>query len=161
MGRALHGIGLGVTTRSGFLTTGGVPGEPGTSWTGSRSCSFETEIEIEQTPFEGRALTGWTMICAEMPLAAANDGLFPERFKRMNKAGVPSFGIVASTTLASIAMIVNYLGSSGATAFTTLPTATISTRSPPTSCAGSLATEECSVSPRGPRCWSWPHRYSH
>jgi APA family basic amino acid/polyamine antiporter len=66
------------------------------------------------------ALTGWTMICAEMPLAAANDGLFPERFKRLSKAGVPAFGITASTTLASIAMIINYLGSSGANAFTTL-----------------------------------------
>jgi APA family basic amino acid/polyamine antiporter len=66
------------------------------------------------------ALNGWTMICAEMPLAAAKDGLFPDRFQRMNKAGVPAFGIFASTTLASIAMIVNYLGSSGATAFTTL-----------------------------------------
>jgi APA family basic amino acid/polyamine antiporter len=66
------------------------------------------------------ALNGWTMICAEMPLAAANDGLFPERFKRLSSAGVPAFGIVASTLLASIAMIVNYLGSSGATAFTTL-----------------------------------------
>src|SRR5262245_10946643 len=66
------------------------------------------------------ALNGWTMICAEMPLAAANDGLFPERFKRISSAGVPAFGIVASTTLASIAMFVNYLGSSGATAFTTL-----------------------------------------
>jgi basic amino acid/polyamine antiporter, APA family len=66
------------------------------------------------------ALTGWTMICAEMPLAAAKDGLFPDRFKRVNKADVPAFGIIASTTLASIAMIVNYLGSSGATAFTTL-----------------------------------------
>ena len=38
----------------------------------------------------------------------------------MNKAGVPAFGIIAATTLVSIAMIVNYLGSSGATAFTTL-----------------------------------------
>jgi APA family basic amino acid/polyamine antiporter len=66
------------------------------------------------------ALIGWTMICAEMPLAAANDGLFPERFKQMNKAGVPAFGIIASTTLASIAMVINYLGSSGANAFTTL-----------------------------------------
>ena len=56
------------------------------------------------------ALNGWTMICAEMPLAAAKDGLFPERFKRMSKAGVPAFGIIASTTLASIAMIINYLG---------------------------------------------------
>jgi basic amino acid/polyamine antiporter, APA family len=66
------------------------------------------------------ALTGWTMICAEMPLAAAKDGLFPERFKRISNNGVPAFGVVASTVLASIAMIVNYLGSGGATVFTTL-----------------------------------------
>ena len=66
------------------------------------------------------ALNGWTMICAEMPLAAANDGLFPERFKRMSKNGVPTFGIVASTVLASVAMIINYLGAGGATVFTTL-----------------------------------------
>ena len=66
------------------------------------------------------ALNGWTMICAEMPLAAAKDGLFPEQFKRISSAGVPAFGIVASTVLASIAMIINYLGSSGATVFTTL-----------------------------------------
>jgi basic amino acid/polyamine antiporter, APA family len=66
------------------------------------------------------ALNGWTMICAEMPLAAANDGLFPDRFKRLSKNGVPAFGIVVSTVLASVAMLVNYLGSSGATAFTTL-----------------------------------------
>jgi APA family basic amino acid/polyamine antiporter len=66
------------------------------------------------------ALNGWTMICAEMPLAAANDGLFPEQFKRMSGAGVPAFGIIASTVLASIAMAINYLGSNGATVFTTL-----------------------------------------
>jgi APA family basic amino acid/polyamine antiporter len=66
------------------------------------------------------ALNGWTMICAEMPLAAAKDGLFPERFKRFSRTGVPAFGIVVSTLLASVAMIVNYLGSSGANAFTTL-----------------------------------------
>jgi APA family basic amino acid/polyamine antiporter len=66
------------------------------------------------------ALNGWTMICAEMPLAAANDGLFPERFKRLSGRGVPVFGIVASTVLASIAMAINYLGSNGATVFTTL-----------------------------------------
>jgi APA family basic amino acid/polyamine antiporter len=66
------------------------------------------------------ALNGWTMICAEMPLAAAKDGLFPERFKRVSRLGVPVFGIVASTALASIAMIINYMGSGGATVFTTL-----------------------------------------
>jgi APA family basic amino acid/polyamine antiporter len=66
------------------------------------------------------ALNGWTMICAAMPQAAAEDGLFPERFKRVSKAGVPAFGIVVSTVLASIAMAVNYLGSNGETVFTTL-----------------------------------------
>jgi APA family basic amino acid/polyamine antiporter len=66
------------------------------------------------------ALVGWTMICAEMPLAAANDGLFPEHFKRISGKGVPAFGIIASTVLASIAICINYLGSNGQTVFTTL-----------------------------------------
>src|SRR6516165_12040349 len=34
------------------------------------------------------ALNGWTMIVAEMPLAAAKDGLFDDRFKRLSKKGV-------------------------------------------------------------------------
>src|SRR5262245_35171168 len=66
------------------------------------------------------ALNGWTMICAEMPLAAAQDGLFPERFSKMSTKGVPVFGIIASTVLASIAMGINYIGSGGAQVFTTL-----------------------------------------
>jgi APA family basic amino acid/polyamine antiporter len=66
------------------------------------------------------ALNGWTMICAEMPLAAAKDGLFPDRFKNLSAKGVPVFGIVSATALASIAMAVNYIGSGGATVFTTL-----------------------------------------
>jgi APA family basic amino acid/polyamine antiporter len=66
------------------------------------------------------ALNGWTMICAEMPLAAAKDGLFPERFKHISKNGVPAYGIIASTALASIAMAINSIGSGGATVFTTL-----------------------------------------
>ncbi len=66
------------------------------------------------------ALTGWTMICAEMPLAAAKDGLFPQRFGRLSASGVPAFGVVVSTVLASVAMIINYLGAAGATVFTTL-----------------------------------------
>ena len=38
------------------------------------------------------ALNGWTMICAEMPLAAARDGLFPARFGRLSSRRVPAFG---------------------------------------------------------------------
>jgi basic amino acid/polyamine antiporter, APA family len=66
------------------------------------------------------ALNGWIMISAEMPLAAAKDGLFPERFKRISKNGVPAFGVVVSGLLSSAAVIVNYIGSNGATVFTTL-----------------------------------------
>ena len=66
------------------------------------------------------ALNGWTLVTAEMPRAAAQDGVFPRRFERLNRRGSPAFGVIASTTLASIAMIINYLGSSGQTVFTTL-----------------------------------------
>jgi APA family basic amino acid/polyamine antiporter len=66
------------------------------------------------------ALNGWTMICAEMPHAAAADGLFPARFKALSRNGVPAFGIIASTVLASIAVVINYLGANGETVFTTL-----------------------------------------
>jgi basic amino acid/polyamine antiporter, APA family len=66
------------------------------------------------------ALNGWTMICAEMPLAAAKDGLFPRRFGRLSSSKVPAFGIISSTALASVAVIISYLGTNGATVFTTL-----------------------------------------
>jgi APA family basic amino acid/polyamine antiporter len=38
----------------------------------------------------------------------------------MSKSQVPAFGIIASTALASVAIVINYVGSSGATVFTTL-----------------------------------------
>jgi APA family basic amino acid/polyamine antiporter len=66
------------------------------------------------------ALNGWTMICAEMPLAAAKDGLFPHQFGRLSGRRVPALGIVASTGLASAAMVISYTGASGSTVFTTL-----------------------------------------
>jgi APA family basic amino acid/polyamine antiporter len=66
------------------------------------------------------ALNGWIMICAEMPLAAARDGLFPRAFGKLSGRGVPAFGILSSTVLGSAAMVVSYLGASGATVFNTL-----------------------------------------
>jgi APA family basic amino acid/polyamine antiporter len=66
------------------------------------------------------ALNGWIMICAEMPLAAANDGLFPPAFGRLSRRGVPATGIVWSTILSSVAMVVSFLGASGASVFNTL-----------------------------------------
>jgi APA family basic amino acid/polyamine antiporter len=66
------------------------------------------------------ALNGWTMVTAEMPRAAAQDGLFPERFRNLNGRGAPAYGILASTALASAAVLIDYLGSDGETVFTTL-----------------------------------------
>lgn len=54
------------------------------------------------------ALVGWTLIVSEMPQAAARDKLFPARFATESKAGVPAFGIVVSTTLASVLTVVSY-----------------------------------------------------
>ncbi|MGW1255665.1 APC family permease [Streptomyces sp. NPDC002513] len=55
------------------------------------------------------ALNGWTMLCAEMPYAAARDGLFPRAFARLRgENDVPVFGIVASTVLASLITVFSY-----------------------------------------------------
>lgn len=54
------------------------------------------------------ALVGWTLVVAEMPQAAARDGLFPTAFLSESTRGVPSFGIVSSTTLASVLVVVAY-----------------------------------------------------
>lgn len=55
------------------------------------------------------ALNGWTMLCAEMPYAAARDGLFPDAFAKLRgESGVPAFGVVASTVLASLITVFSY-----------------------------------------------------
>lgn len=81
------------------------------------------------------ALNGWTMICAEMPLAAARDGLFPAAFGRLSKRDVPVAGILASSALASVAMVISYSGTSGSTVFTTLVLMTGITAAIPYSCS--------------------------
>jgi APA family basic amino acid/polyamine antiporter len=66
------------------------------------------------------ALNGWTMVTAEMPWAAAKDGLFPRQFLKTNSKGALSFGIVVSTIVASILMGYSYTGSTGLKVFTYL-----------------------------------------
>ena len=61
------------------------------------------------------------MICAEMPLAAAKDGLSPSSSTGFRRRGVPAFGIIASTVLASIAISHQLRRiAAGTTVFTTL-----------------------------------------
>ncbi|GAA3116471.1 amino acid permease [Streptosporangium carneum] len=56
------------------------------------------------------AINGWTMLVAEMPMAAARDGLFPSVFARESRRGVPWVGIVAGTALTSLVAVYNYFG---------------------------------------------------
>lgn len=54
------------------------------------------------------ALNGWILIQGTIPMAAAQDQLFPKIFKQKNKQGAPAIGIVLSSILASILMMLNY-----------------------------------------------------
>jgi APA family basic amino acid/polyamine antiporter len=53
------------------------------------------------------ALNGWTLMAGETPLAAAGDGVFPAAFGRMSARGRPAFGIVLSSILASVLVLLN------------------------------------------------------
>lgn len=66
------------------------------------------------------ALNGWTLVTAEMPFAAAKDGLFPAAFGRESSRHAPWFGIVASTVVASGLMAWSYSGETGLKVFTYL-----------------------------------------
>lgn len=54
------------------------------------------------------ALNGWILIQSQVARAIALDGLFPAVFRRENKAGVPIWGLVIGSLLASILMLMNY-----------------------------------------------------
>lgn len=41
----------------------------------------------------------WTLICGEVPYAAAEAGIFPRRFIRLNRHGMPRFGLLVSSVI--------------------------------------------------------------
>ena len=59
------------------------------------------------------ALNGWTLLMAQVPMAAAQDGLFPPLFGRLSPRGVPAFGIVISAGLATALLLVQVSGAAG------------------------------------------------
>ena len=63
------------------------------------------------------ALNGWTLVTAEMPWAAAKDGLFPPQFAKLNRDGTPWLGILISTAVASLLMGFAYSSKTGLTVF--------------------------------------------
>ncbi len=66
------------------------------------------------------ALNGWTMVTAEMPYAAAKDGLFLQAFGKVNRNNVPYVGSIVSTVVASLLMAWSYSGETGLKVFTYL-----------------------------------------
>ncbi|MCX2718933.1 amino acid permease [Lentiprolixibacter aurantiacus] len=54
------------------------------------------------------ALNGWILIVGQMPKAIAKDKLFPGIFKKENKKGIPVYGMIIGSALASIVMLMNY-----------------------------------------------------
>ncbi len=66
------------------------------------------------------ALNGWTLVTAEMPHAAAQDGLFLQQFANEDRKGTPRFGIIVSTIVASGLMAFSYSSKTGLTVFTYL-----------------------------------------
>ncbi len=53
-------------------------------------------------------LNGWILITGQIPLAAANDNLFPKIFKRENKKGAPAMGLVIGSLLTTFVMLMNF-----------------------------------------------------
>jgi len=66
------------------------------------------------------ALNGWTLLMGQVPMAAAQDKLFPALFGRVSSRGVPAVGIVFSALLATALLLIQAAGSSGFQAFYSL-----------------------------------------
>ncbi|MFD8493111.1 amino acid permease [Amycolatopsis sp. NPDC059657] len=58
------------------------------------------------------ALNGWILMSAQMPYAAAVDGLFPPVFTRVRR-NVPWVGVLIGVVLASLVILLNYSGGTG------------------------------------------------
>jgi APA family basic amino acid/polyamine antiporter len=54
------------------------------------------------------ALNGWILMQGQIPLAASKDKLFPSIFGKENKNNTPAIGIVISSILVSILMMMNF-----------------------------------------------------
>jgi basic amino acid/polyamine antiporter, APA family len=63
------------------------------------------------------ALNGWTLLMGQVPMAAAQDGLFPALFGQLSRTGVPAGGMMLSAALATVLVLVQSAGSPGFSAF--------------------------------------------
>jgi arginine:agmatine antiporter len=63
------------------------------------------------------ALNGWTLLMGQVPMAAAQDGLFPAVFGRLSARGVPAVGVIISAVLATALLLIQGIGAEGMRAF--------------------------------------------
>ena len=54
------------------------------------------------------SLNGWILVVSQLPMAVANDGLFPRPFARLSSRGVPVTGMVIAGVLSTLLIILNY-----------------------------------------------------
>jgi APA family basic amino acid/polyamine antiporter len=54
------------------------------------------------------SLNANTLMCGQMPLAIAKNGLFPAPFKRLTSNGTPAFGLLISGVIVSALLVMNY-----------------------------------------------------
>ena len=54
------------------------------------------------------ALNGWTLVQGQVPRAVALDGLFPPFFAKLSKRGTPVMGLIFSSCLVSLLMIMSF-----------------------------------------------------
>jgi APA family basic amino acid/polyamine antiporter len=54
------------------------------------------------------SLNANTLVCGQMPMAIAKNGLFPKKFKRLSKNGTPVFGLMVSGIIVSVLLIMNH-----------------------------------------------------
>jgi APA family basic amino acid/polyamine antiporter len=54
------------------------------------------------------ALNGWTLLCGQLPLAVARDGLFPRVFARLSRRDTPAAGFIIGGILTTALVCLNY-----------------------------------------------------
>jgi APA family basic amino acid/polyamine antiporter len=54
------------------------------------------------------ALNGWVLVVGQIPLAVAEDGLFPRAFARLSSRGTPAFAMIVGACLSTGLVAMNY-----------------------------------------------------
>ena len=54
------------------------------------------------------ALNGWVLVVGQLPMAVADDGLFPRVFARRSSRGTPAFAMIIGAALSTALVAMNY-----------------------------------------------------